>query len=181
MTQTAKVYGGSMYDLAAEESLSDVILEQMEQIRGIFRENPEYQSLLSNPSIPKEKRAELIDEAFGTQAERYLVNFLKLLCDRGILQEYAGCCEEYRRRYNVANGIAEAVVTSAVALSKEQMCALQEKLEKTIGKKLSVSQKVDPSVLAGIRVEVEGKLLDGTVQGRLAGISRKLQDTVIPQ
>lgn len=40
--------------------------------------------------------------------------------------EFAGCCEEFTRRYNADHGIAEAVVTSAVALNAEQMAALKK-------------------------------------------------------
>ena len=94
MTQTARLYGGSMYELAAEEQLTGIILEQMQMVRKLFCENPEYVKLLMEPSIPKEERTKLIEEAFGAQAERYLVNFLKLLCERNILMEFAGCCEE---------------------------------------------------------------------------------------
>ena len=90
MTQIARLYGSSMYDLAAEEQLTDTVLEQMQTIRQLFRENPDYVKLLSEPSIPKEERTKLLDTAFGTEAERYLVNFLKLLCERGILGEYSG-------------------------------------------------------------------------------------------
>ena len=61
MTRTARLYGGSLYDLAAEEKLSDVILEEMEEIRKIFRETPEYLHLLGEPSIPKKERTELIE------------------------------------------------------------------------------------------------------------------------
>ncbi len=179
MTQTARLYGGSMYELAAGENLADVILEQMQVIRELFRENPEYVSLLMEPSIPKEDREGLIEEAFGSRAERYLVNFLKLLCERGILMEYAGCCEEFTRRYNADHNIAEAVVTSAVALEEKQLAALREKLEKISGKKISLTVRVDASVLAGLRVELEGKQLDGTVQGRLSGISRKLNEIIV--
>ena len=179
MTQTARLYGGSLYDLAVEEKLADTILEQMQEIRDIFRENPDYVKLLSEPSLPKEERIKLIEEAFGGQAERYLVNFIKLLCERGLLGEYAGCCEAFTRRYNAEHGIAEAVVTSAVALSEIQMTALREKLEKISGKKVSLVQKTDPSVLAGLRVELEGKQLDGTVQGRLSGISKKLSEIIV--
>ena len=46
MTQTARLYGGSMYELAAEEQLTGIILEQMQMIRKLFRENPEYVKLL---------------------------------------------------------------------------------------------------------------------------------------
>ena len=41
MTQIARLYGGSMYDLAAEEQLTDTVLEQMQTIRQLFRENPD--------------------------------------------------------------------------------------------------------------------------------------------
>ena len=93
--------------------------------------------------------------------------------------EYAGCCEEFTRRYNADHNIAEAVVTSAVTLSGEQMAALKAKLEKISGKTVSLIQKKDPTVLAGLRVELEGKQLDGTVQGRLSGISRKLNELIV--
>ena len=179
MTQTARLYGGSLYDLAAEEQLTGTIREQMEEIRQIFRENPDYQKLLAEPSIPKADRTKLIEDAFGTQAERYLVNFLKLLCERNLLGEYAGCCEEFTRRYNVDHHIAEAVVTSAVTLTAEQMETLKARLEKMTGKQVSLIQKKDPSVVAGLRVEIEGKQLDGTVQSRLSGISKKLNEVIV--
>ena len=52
MTQTARLYGGSLYDLAAEERLTDVIYEQTKEIRKLFGENPDYVKLLSEPAIP---------------------------------------------------------------------------------------------------------------------------------
>ena len=47
MTETARVYGGSLYELAAEEHLEEEILSEMKEIRALFRENPEYPRLLS--------------------------------------------------------------------------------------------------------------------------------------
>lgn len=179
MTQTARLYGGSLYDLAAEEQLTDVIKEQMQQLRALFSENPDYLRLLSEPAIALEERKGLIETALGAQAERYLVNFIKILCERNLLGEYAGCCDEFTRRYNADNGIAEAIVTSAVPLSETQMIALQEKLEKISGKRISLIQKISSAVMGGLRVEIEGRQLEGTVQGRLSGISKKLQEIIV--
>ena len=179
MTQTAKVYGGSLYDLAVEENMTEELLEQSGEIRKLFWENPEYLQLLGEPSLAKEERLGLIEEAFGASADRYLVNFLKLLCERGILAEFAGCCEEYVRRYNEDHNIAEAVVIGAWKLTDEQMGALQKKLEAQYGKKIHLSQKTDPTVLGGLKVELEGVELDGTVKGRLSGIQSKLKDIMI--
>ena len=52
MTETARVYGGSLYELAQEEHLEEEILSEMKEIRALFRENPKYPRLLSEPSIP---------------------------------------------------------------------------------------------------------------------------------
>lgn len=179
MTVTARLYGGSLYELAVEEGLADEMMQQAVQIRQIFRENPDYLRLLAEPSIPKKERTELIETAFHEQAERYLINFLKLLCERGLMQEYAGCCEEYMRRYNADHNIAEAVVTSAVRLEESQISALKEKLEKISGKQVSLVQKVDASVIGGLKVELEGRQLDGTVQSRMSGLSKKLNEIIV--
>ena len=179
MTEHARVYGGSLYDLAKEENLTEAIKEQLISIKQLFRENPDYIRLLSEPSIKKDERTKLIEDAFGNKAERYLVSFLKLLCERGLLNEFEGCCEEYVRRFNADHNIVEAVVTSAVALSESQLSALRSKLEKTGGKKVSIVQKIDPGVIAGLKVELEGTELDGTASGRLSDISRKLNEIIM--
>ena len=179
MTGIARVYGGSLYDLAAEEQLTGSILEQMTQVRELFRENPEYLRLLSEPSIPMAERLGLIDSAFKEQAQPYLVNFIKLLCEKSYLGDFGGCCDEFTRRYNADNGIAQVQVTSAVALTKEQEEALIAKLEKVSGKKVSLSVKVDPSVVAGLRVEMDGKQLDGTVAGRMSDLSKKISEVIV--
>ena len=91
MTERAGIYGGSLYDLAAEENLTDTIRDQLIGLKGIFRENPEYLRLLAEPAIAKAERLSLIDQAFGTQAMPYIVNFLKILCEEGMMREFSGC------------------------------------------------------------------------------------------
>ena len=179
MTERAGVYGGSLYDLAAEENLTEPILKDMFEVRQLFRDNQDYLRLLAEPSIKKDERIAMIDKAFGTACERYLVNFLKLLCERGMLGEYEGCCESYRKRYNADHNIAEAVVTSAVALSDAQLTSLSSRLESISGKHIELTQKLDPKVLAGIKVELEGRQLDGTLSGRLDSMSRKLGEKIV--
>ena len=71
MTKTARLYGGSLYDLAVEEGNADELMQQTEQIRQLFRENPEYLRLLAEPSLALDERKGLIDAAFGS-ADKYL-------------------------------------------------------------------------------------------------------------
>ena len=115
MTEIARMYGGSLYDLAAEEGLETRILGELEEVNALFKANPDYLHLLSIPSIPKKERCGLLDEALRGQVHLYVLNFLKILCEKGTLRELGGCTRAYRIRYNEAHGILEATATSATA------------------------------------------------------------------
>ena len=179
MTKAGDLYGQSLYDLALSENLTDDILGQMESVKEIFKENPDYITLLSEPSVPKKERLKLVDEAFDGQLQPYLLNFIKILVERGLLRQFSACSRRFRESYNKDHGIAEAIVTSAITLNDSQIDALKHKLESITGKKILLSQKTDASVLGGIRVDIEGKLFDGTVQGRLDELRKKVDETVM--
>ena len=49
-----------------------------------------------------------------------------------------------------------------------------ERVEKLTGKTIDLKTKVDPAVLGGIRLDIEGTELDGTVQNRLASLRRSI-------
>ena len=174
MTEIARMYGGSLYDLAAEEGLETRVLDELDEAAKLIRDDPEYLRLLSTPSIPKKERCALLDEAFRGQVHLYVLNFLKILCEKGTLRELSGCARAYRIRYNQAHGILEATAVSAVPLTEQQRAALHAKLESLTGKTIDLKTKVDAKVLGGIRLDIEGTELDGTVQNRLASLRRDI-------
>ena len=126
-TDVAKVYGGALYDLAAEEGLEDELLTHQQTLTRVLAAEPQWLRLLAIPSIPKPERTALLDEAL-TGVHPYLVNFSKILCERESIGELPACFKEYRRRYNKAHGILTAVATAAVPMTEEQKARLTEKL-----------------------------------------------------
>lgn len=174
MTKTARLYGGSLYTLAAEESLTDEILTQMQEVQTLFHENEDWLRLLTEPAVPKTERIAMLDEAFGGQMQLYLLNFLKILCENGLLREFSGCLKAFQNRYNEDHGIEEATAVTAVPLTDAEAAALRAKLEKVSGKTIILKQRVDADVLGGVRVEFADHELDGTAKARLSGIRRAI-------
>ena len=160
MTATGKTYGDALYDLAAEEALCDELLEQVKLLARLFRENPQYPALLTSPDIPREERLHLIGEALTGQVHPYLVNFLCLLCERGRLPAFAGCAARYEQRWLEDHNTVRGRVSS------ELMHVL---LEGT----------VSPSLIGGIRVEIDGRVWDGSLRGRLEELSGLLRGAVL--
>ena len=170
MTELAREYGDGLYALAEEENLTAGVLEQMQALKACFREQPDFLRLLSNMSLSKEERVRILDGALRGQVHPYVLNFLKILCERGALSEYEGCVAAYTALYNQAHGITEASVTTAAPLGNDQRKRLVEKLSAMTGRTVVLSEKVDPALLGGVLLEMNGKRYDNTVRRRLDGI-----------
>ena len=179
MTQTAKNYGDALYELARDENLCPQISTELSGVCRLFRENPAYTELLSAPSVSKTERVGVLDEAFAGRVHPYVLHFLKLLCERGHIRELEQCGRQFRDRYNEDRGILAAVAVTAVPLTPELREKLRLKLGDLTGKQVEIHNRVDPSVLGGIRLEMEGRQLDGTVRQRLDSLKKTLSDTVL--
>ena len=179
MTQAANTYAQALYDLAKDEGLGKTVLEELSVLKTVFAENPEYSKLLSAPDLPKQERCNVLDEAFRGKVHPYVLNFLKILTEKGYIRQFPACCEAYRGFYNEDNGILVVKAVSAVALSAQQIEKLTAKLEATTGKKIDLHCSVDAATLGGLRLSYDGKQVDGTVRNRLDSIGKLLKNTVL--
>ena len=179
MTQIAKNFGDALYELAKNEGLSDRLLEELKGVRDVFRENPDYIRLLSASNIPLPERLQNLDDALGGRVHSYLLSFLKLLTERGHIAELRSCYVRFRARWAADNGVLEATAVTAVPLRAAQLDRIGKKLGELTGERVDMYNRVDPSVLGGIRLEFAGRELDGTLRQRLDGIEKTLSETVL--
>ena len=179
MSQIASTYAQALYDLAKEEDLTGEVLQQMNALQDAFREEPEYLRLMTAASLSKEERCGILDEAFRGKVQPYVLNFMKILTEKGYMGHFTDCAKAYRDAYNADHGILPVRAVTAVAMTREQILRLTEKLEKITGKTIDLSCRIDPAVLGGVRLDYDGKRVDGTVQTRLDTVSKLLKNTVL--
>ena len=108
-----------------------------------------------------------------------MLNFLKILTEKGYIRQFSDCCSAYKALYNEENGILPVRAVSAVALTEDQKCRLTEKLTQITGKTVELECRVDSACLGGLRLDYAGCRMDGTVQSRLDAIGKRLQNTVL--
>ena len=73
-----------------------------------FKAQPDYLRLLSNMSLAREERLDILDRTLRGQVHPYVLNFCKILLEKGLLHEFSDCAKAYRARYLQDNGIVEA-------------------------------------------------------------------------
>ena len=179
MTQIASVYAQALYDLGKEENLTGEILQELRALKGVFAENSDYLRLLSTPNLQKDERCGILDETLRGKVQPYVLNFLKILTEKGYIRQFALCCEQYRELYNQDNGILPVKAVTAVPLTDEQQQKLCLKLQQMTGKTVEIENQVDPGCLGGVRLDYEGMRVEDTVQHRLDAVAALLKNTML--
>ena len=179
MTQVGNVYGTALYTLALEEQLAGSLLEELSVLSQCFRENPDYIRLLSSPNLPKQERCQILDDSFRGKIHAYMLNFLKILTEKGYMKYFYDCFKTFEDSYNRDNGILPVTAITAIAMSDDQAEKLAEKLSRATAKQVKLRNLVDPSVLGGVRLDYDGKRLDDTVSHRMDAITKALKGTVL--
>lgn len=179
MNRIGTLYGQGLYALAREEGLEADILQQLQTLEEAFSQEPTFLKLLGSANVPKQDRTQILDESFREKVHIYVLNFLKLLTEKGYIRHFSACYRAYREQYNEDKGVLEVSAVAAISLTDCQKERLAEKLTAITGKKIDLICKVDPAVLGGIRLNFDGKQVDGTVKGRLDAMAKTLHDTVL--
>ena len=161
MTELGRAYGGALYALAEDEQLENELLAQMDAVCKLLVDNPDYVRLIKDKAIAKNERP-------------YLLNFMKLLCERSAFGEMPACQAEYMSCYNNKHGIIPAKVISAEPLSETQLARLKEALERKSGKHVKLDLQIDAALGGGLRVEMAGKCYDNTLESRMDHLRRAL-------
>ena len=179
MTEIANVYGGALYDLAKDENLTEKIGDQLKTLDQAFVQEPAFIGLLSSASLTKPERVQVIEDSFRSNFHPYVLNFMKILTEKGYIRHFSGCCKVYRDRYNTDNGILPVTAVTAIPLSDVLRKKLADKLSTVTGQKIELPCKVDPDCLGGVRLDYDGKRLDDTVSHRLDSVRGLLKNTVL--
>ena len=179
MSQIASTYAQALYDLAKEENLTQQILQQLTVLKDSFADEPDFLRLMTAASLSKEERCRILDDSFRGKAEPYVLNFMKILTEKGYMRHFSDCADAYRDAYNRDHGIVPVKAVTAVPMTEDQKTRLREKLGSLTGKTIDLQCHIDPAVLGGVRLDYDGKRVDGTVQNRLDTVSKLLKNTVL--
>ena len=170
MTTTSREYAEALFELAVQADQTKETSDGLETVVSALMQTPEYRALLASPAIGKADRLAALDEAFRGKIPDVLLGILRMMVSRGHVSALTGMARDYDELARGYRGESIAVVTSAVPLKEAETVALRAKLEKKLGRKVTLQCREDPDLIGGIRVEVDGRIIDGSIRNKLEEI-----------
>ena len=167
MTTTSKEYAEALFELALQQNLTKETADGLETVESALLQQPEYRNLLASPAIGKEERLQAVDDAFRGKVPDILLVLLRMMVSRGHMTAFDGMVRYYEDLSREYRGESVANVTSAVPLKESEAVALRQLLEKRFSRNITLNCTIDPKLIGGVRVEVDGRVIDGSIRTKL--------------
>ncbi|HSP99418.1 MAG TPA: F0F1 ATP synthase subunit delta [Candidatus Dormibacteraeota bacterium] len=170
----ARRYARAIFAVAAEQTTLDQTAAEL-QLLGAVADDPRIAAALANPLLSTTARRGLA----GTIADNLKLgpttrNFISLLADHRRLNQLVGIAREFTHILDQQRQRVRATVTSAVPLDDAQRQALIAAFERKLGRTVLAETAVDPQLLGGVVVDVEGTVYDGSVRTQLQSLANRI-------
>ena len=170
----ARRYATALFQLAREAGQEEQVGGEIAQFQLAYGSSELY-GVLTNPAFAVASRQRILTQVASAQGLSALTtHLLSMLLERDRLGHLPGLASSYQRLLNQAKGRVEAKVTAASPIETVHLERLLETLRRISGKEVLLHQAVDPALIGGLLVELEGKVYDGTVSSQLEKMRQRI-------
>lgn len=174
MAKLKERYANALLAISIDNNSLDIDLNHAVLIRDML-DNADVQAFINHPHISDKEKCQLFDNAFSDKISSHLLGFLYLMVQKNRESLIIPALTEYIERANKRLGKIEAKVVSATELTEKQIESIRNVLSKQTGIQITLNAVVDPDVIGGFYVLVDGRIFDGTVRSELNIMKERLK------
>ena len=170
----ARRYARALLDVAGQKGDAN-LGPDLEDLGRLYGEHAELRLLLLHPTVPPEKKAAVVAALLRGRPSDLVQRLIQLLVQRDRIELLPLIAKAYVRLWNAQKGIVEAEAVSARALDETEAQALTAAAGRVAGgKKVELRRRVDPGLMGGLLLRMEGRIYDGSVRARLRALREQL-------
>ncbi len=176
MSVLARRYAAALADVALERDDGAETKKELRGFVGAFSASPDLRNFLASPAVPKPAKQAVI-EKLGARLKLgpAVRNFLFVIVDNRRMDVLREIAQAFEAELNARLGVAEADVTSARDLSKEERRDLTETLARLTGKRIEARYALEAGLIAGAVVRIGSTIYDGSVREQLNRLRARLE------
>ena len=174
MNAIAQRYAQSLFDLAIETNQVEAYAKDIELVQTVLASDPSFVPFFSHVLIDDETKWSLLDKSFKGQVNEYVVNFLKLLVKKRRMRYIMDIIKAFQSLTNTYFGIEEGILYANYDISAVEVSEVEQALSKKEKKTIHLKVVNDPSLIGGIKVEINNRVFDGSIKNKVSLLKKEL-------
>ena len=172
----ARQYANALFDVASQSQRVTQVGGDLAAFAQMVAGSPELQAVFLAPTVPARRKRAVVDALLVASRDLApeVQRLVTMLADRDRLSVLSDVVLAYDERVMEANRIIPADVVTAVEITEDRKLALAEALGRATGRQVTMSTRVDPSILGGVVARVGSLVFDGSVVGQLDRLRQRL-------
>ena len=169
-----RVYAEALLELAREQGRVDELADEVQLLLPVIAGGGELHRLLTNPAIGDADRAKIVERVFSGKVSDTLYKMFRVLSDKGRLGSLPQVAAGYLLA--VAEERGQVDVEAYIASELDSVAAKQvaDQIGQALGKTVTLTQKVDESLIGGLKIKVGDQLIDASVASQLRGMKNRM-------
>jgi F-type H+-transporting ATPase subunit delta len=172
-------YASALFDLAKDAKQIAAVGQDLARFDALVAGSSDLNLLVKSPAFSAAEQGAAV-AAVLTKAKigGLVANFIKLIAAKRRLFSVRAMVSAYQALADSHAGIVKASVTVAAPLSDKNRKAVADALKAVTGKSVSVVEKVDPSLIGGIVVQLGSRMVDASVRTKLNSLKNAMKEAV---
>ena len=167
-------YGTALVEAAREVGKENQILEEAQAVVQLIEDEPDLHQFINYPGVSADEKKEVLKNIFEGRICEELLNFLYILVDKRRTMNFGRIVKVYKSLIEREEGVSYGTVYSVVKLSDERMAELEEQTSKLLQMKVKLDNEIDPNLLAGFKILVEGKIIDASYRKKFDELASQM-------
>lgn len=169
---SAQRYATALFEMARDAKLDAVIYNNAKSFLNLWESASDLRMSLSHPNIKRADRKKILDVILASAGyNKIFENFLRLLSDRGRVMLMPRIVAAYEVLRDNADGRIRASVFVAQPMNSLQKQQLKSKLETQLNHEVVLKEVIEPSIIGGFRLEIQGRVYDNSIRRHLERLS----------
>lgn len=166
-------YANALFLLAKEENKVQQYQDEIKNILIVIEQNPDFLIFIKHYNVDKAPKKKLINDVFKGLQEN-IINYFKLLVDKNRANYLKESLLAFNTLCNEDKGVKEGIIYSISPLTKEEKLKIELLIGQKLKSKVELENKIDRSLLGGIKVVVNDVIFDNTLYRQIQTMHQEL-------
>lgn len=172
----ARQYATALFDIARKIDAVDRIGRDVASFDRLLATNDELRAALTSQTVPPQRKSAAIT-ALATASDGLsgeVLRLLRFMAERNRLTLFSDVAAAYAERAMDVDQAANATITTATALDEHARTALTNALGKAVGRRMTLTERVDPAIVGGVIARVGDTVFDGSITRQIERLKSRL-------
>jgi len=177
--RVANRYAKSLMDLSIDQKNIEDIFKDITVFKNTIDTIPALQNMLKSPLIFPDKKSQVLREIFEKSFQSLTMSFFDIIIRKKREYFLDQIAKAFIEQYYAYNKISTVMVKTAVQVNDKVNNEIKQQLEKATGNKIVISNSVDADLIGGLVIQIEDRLYDASISGKLKQVRKELKNEYI--